>query len=99
MPRKLQERTRRPERKGRRFENQEFYSTLPSSPPIKEGQEINAFISDVSSEGDGIARIQSFPIFVPKTRVGQRVKVKITRVERRFVLAEKLNEVEDRDEN
>ncbi len=99
MPRKLQQKVRRPERRGRRYEKQGFYSTLPSSPPVKESQKINAFINDISSKGEGITRIQSFPIFVPKTKVGQRAKVKITRVDRRFAVAEKLNELEDQDEN
>ena len=99
MPRKIPEKTRSPERRSRRFGKQGFYLTFPSSVPVEEGQEIDVFINDIGSRGDGITRMQNFPIFVPKTRVGERLKVKIIRIERRFAVAEKLSEQEDRDEN
>lgn len=98
MPRKLPERTRRSEERGRRFGKQGFYPTFPSSAPVQEGQEIDVFIIDIGSRGDGITRIQNFPIFVPKTRVGEHLRVKL-RVERRFAVAEKLSREEDQDEN
>lgn len=99
MPRKLPDKARRPERRNRRFGKQKFYLTSPSSAPVEKGQEIDVSINDISSKGDGITRIQDFPIFVPKTRVGERLKIRIIKIERRFALAEKLDEQEDRDEN
>lgn len=95
MPRKIPEKAKRPERRSRRFGKQRFYATPLSSAPVKEGQEIDVFINDISSKGDGITRIQNFPIFVPKTKVGERLKVRIIKVGRRFAVAEKLCEQED----
>lgn len=99
MPRKIPEKARRPERKSRRFGKKRLYLTPLSSAPVAKGQEIEVSITDIGSSGDGIARIQNFPIFVPKTRVGERLKVRIMKVGREFAVAEKLCEQEDRDEN
>ncbi|MDD1771274.1 MAG: TRAM domain-containing protein, partial [Methanomassiliicoccales archaeon] len=48
--------------------------------PVEEGKEYTVTITDIGSQGDGIARIEGFVVFVPETKVGQAVKVKITRV-------------------
>ncbi len=48
--------------------------------PVEEGKEYSVTISDIGSQGDGIARIEGFVVFVPEAKVGQTVKVKITRV-------------------
>ncbi|MCD4841519.1 MAG: TRAM domain-containing protein [Methanosarcinales archaeon] len=41
----------------------------------------------ITREGNGIARMQGFVIFVPDTKVGDQVKIKIERVMRKFVIA------------
>ena len=92
MPRKLPEKARRPGRKSRRFGKQVLYLSSPFSAPVKEGQKIDVLIDDIGSSGDGIARIRNFPIFVPKTRVGERLRVRIVKVERRFAIAERLSQ-------
>jgi predicted RNA-binding protein with TRAM domain len=76
MPRKLPEKARRLEGRNRRFGKQESHLTFHSQAPVKESQEIDVFINDIGSRGDGITRIQRFPIFVPKTRVGEHAKVR-----------------------
>ncbi|MFQ6064702.1 MAG: TRAM domain-containing protein, partial [Candidatus Bathyarchaeia archaeon] len=43
-----------------------------------------------SRRGDGIAKIQNFVIFVPGTKVGDKVKIRITRVSSRYATAEKV---------
>ncbi len=48
--------------------------------PVEEGKEYTVTITDIGSQGDGIARIEGFVVFVPETKVGQSVKIKITRV-------------------
>jgi len=48
--------------------------------PVEEGKEYSVTISDIGSQGDGIARIEGFGVFVPVAKVGVTVKVKITRV-------------------
>ncbi|MDQ1276822.1 MAG: hypothetical protein QG610_2400, partial [Euryarchaeota archaeon] len=37
-------------------------------------------IQDLARQGDGIARIEGFVIFVPGTKVGDEVRIKIERV-------------------
>jgi 23S rRNA (uridine2552-2'-O)-methyltransferase len=99
MPRKpLPEKARRTERK-RTFGNQRLYSTFPTSAPVKEDQEIDVLINDIGSNGDGMARIQNFPIFVPKTKAGEHVKIRITKVGGRFAVAERLSEKENEHED
>jgi len=92
MPRRLPEKTRhvRPRRPQKR---QQQYEPVPfQGSPVKVGQEIDVIIDDIGSRGDGITRIRGFLIFVPKTKVGERLKVKIVSVGRKFAIAEKLNE-------
>lgn len=59
------------------------------------GQEIDVIIDDVGSRGDGITRIQGFLVFVPETKVGERLKVKIVSVGRKFAIAEKMKREEE----
>jgi len=86
MPRKPPEKVQLTERIGT-FGNQRLYSTFFSSAPVKEGQEIDVFVNDVGNNGDGIARMRNFPIFVPETKAGEQMKIRITKVGRRFVVA------------
>ncbi len=62
----------------------------PKTAPIQEGEEYEVKIEDVGKEGDGITRIEGFVVFVPDTKVGDEVKVRITSVRRRFAFAEKV---------
>jgi len=92
MPRRLPEKTRNIERKPRRFGSNYFdpAKTFFQTIPVKENQEIEVVIDDIGSRGDGIARIQGYMIFVPNSRVGERVKVRILSVNGKFAVAEKL---------
>ena len=45
-------------------------------------------ISEISRQGDGIARIQGFVIFVKEGKVGQKTKIRVTKVGDRFASAE-----------
>ncbi len=56
--------------------------------PVEVDKEYEAKIEDVSRRGDGIAKIEGFIIFVPKTKQGEQVKFKITRVGNRFAIGE-----------
>jgi predicted RNA-binding protein with TRAM domain len=58
--------------------------------PIEEGKEYEVKIEDVGKEGDGITRIEGFVVFVPETKVGDEVTVRITSVRKRFAFAEKI---------
>lgn len=58
------------------------------SSPVNVGDTYDVTIEDVGKEGDGIARIEGFVIFVPNTKKGETVKVRVTKVSRRVGFAE-----------
>lgn len=57
--------------------------------PVKVGESYDVSIDDIAKEGDGIARVEGFVIFVPQTKVGDKVKIKVNKVMRKFAIAEK----------
>jgi len=96
MPRRLPEKTKNAPRKSRRYGNKSRFR--PSKPfvqcsPVKENQEIEVVIDDIGSRGDGIAKIQGYLIFVPRSKMGERVKVEILSVSGKFAVAEKAAQV------
>jgi predicted RNA-binding protein with TRAM domain len=56
--------------------------------PVEVGKEYDVQITEISRQGDGIARVQGFVIFVKGGRVGQKAKVRITNVGARFATGE-----------
>jgi len=55
--------------------------------PVEEGEVYDVTIQDVARQGDGIARIEGFVIFVPGTKVGDEVQIKVERVLPKFAFA------------
>lgn len=55
--------------------------------PVEEGKEYDVDVKELSRRGEGIARIEGFVVFVPNTKVGDRVKVRITKITERFASA------------
>jgi len=90
MPRRLPEKTRhvRPRRVHKR---ERKYDPLPfEKVQVNVGEEIDVIIDDIGSRGDGITRIRGFLVFVPETKVGERLKVRIVSIGRKFAIAEKI---------
>ena len=58
--------------------------------PVEVGKEYDVKIEDIAREGDGIARVEGFVIFVSETNVGDEVKVQIDKVMRRFAIGHKV---------
>jgi predicted RNA-binding protein with TRAM domain len=56
--------------------------------PVETGKEYDVQITETSRQGDGIARVQGFVIFVKGGKVGQKSKIKVTNVGARFATAE-----------
>jgi predicted RNA-binding protein with TRAM domain len=56
--------------------------------PVETGKEYDVQITETSRQGDGIAKVQGFVIFVKNAKVGQKVKIKITNVGARFATAD-----------
>ncbi|WP_132057630.1 TRAM domain-containing protein [Halorussus amylolyticus] len=50
------------------------------SAPVEVGEHYSVEIEDLGSEGDGVARIGSFVVFVPDADIGDRVDIRIERV-------------------
>ena len=57
------------------------------SVPVEEGETYDVTIQDIARQGDGIARIEGFVIFVPGTKVGDEVRIKVERVLPKFAFA------------
>lgn len=68
------------------FEERDNYQR--NSSPINVGDEYDVKIEDVGRDGDGIARIEGFVIFVTGAKVGDEVKIKINSTKRNFAFAE-----------
>ncbi len=63
-------------------------------PPIRIGDEMDVTIESVGEKGDGLAKVKGFVIFVPNTKKGDNVKVRITKVFRKVGFAEVIGEGE-----
>ena len=56
--------------------------------PVEVGKEYDVEILESSRRGEGIARIKGLVCFVPNSKLGEHVKIRITRISRRFAEAE-----------
>ena len=63
--------------------NQDF-----SPKPVEVGQEYDVEIQETSRRGEGIARIEGLVVFIPDTKIGDKLRIKVTRISRRFAEAE-----------
>ena len=69
--------------------------------PVELGKVYEADIVEMSQRGDaGVAKIQGFVVFVSDAKPGDHVKIKITKIGRRYATAEvvKTEAVETEDE-
>lgn len=60
--------------------------------PVSEGEQYEVTIEDTGRKGDGIAKIDGLVVFVPDTKVGDTVSVRINKVGRSAAFAEKIDE-------
>jgi len=66
----------------------EYRERREFSSPIDVGETYDVTIEDVGREGDGITRIEGLVVFVPNTKKGYSVKIRVTKVSRRVGFAE-----------
>jgi 23S rRNA (uridine2552-2'-O)-methyltransferase len=59
--------------------------------PVRAGDELAVEIEDVGSEGDGIAKVEGFTLFVPGATTGETLRVRVTDVKPRFGFAERVD--------
>jgi len=62
--------------------------------PIKAGEVHEVKILSVGEKGDGITKVNGFVVFVPETKKGDFVKIKITKVMSKFGFAQVLEKLE-----
>ena len=60
--------------------------------PVEVGKEYDVEIQESSRRGEGIARIKGLVCFVPNSKPGDKVKIRIKRISRRFAEAEVVGE-------
>jgi 23S rRNA (uridine2552-2'-O)-methyltransferase len=56
--------------------------------PVRAGDEVEVTIETVGEEGDGIAKVDGYTVFVPGTEAGESMTVQVTDVKPRFGFAE-----------
>lgn len=61
------------------------------SAPVRAGEEVEVEVVDVGSEGDGVARVDGFTLFVPGAEPGETVCVRVEEVKPRFGFAERID--------
>ena len=50
------------------------------TPPVRVGEELDVSIDAVGEKGDGIATKNGFVLFVPGVKVGDKVRIRVTKV-------------------
>ncbi|CCQ37974.1 23S rRNA (uridine-2'-O-) methyltransferase [Natronomonas moolapensis 8.8.11] len=56
--------------------------------PVREGDRVEVDVEDVGREGDGIAKLAGYTVFVPDTDPGETVEIRVTGVKPRFGFGE-----------
>jgi len=56
--------------------------------PVREGDRVEVDVEDVGREGDGIAKLEGYTVFVPDTDPGETVEIEVTDVKPRFGFGE-----------
>ncbi len=63
---------------------------MDKKPPVNVGDIREVRIEALGREGDGIAKIKGYVVFVPGTNLNDVVKIRITKVLKKFGFAEVL---------
>jgi 23S rRNA (uridine2552-2'-O)-methyltransferase len=58
--------------------------------PVRKGDQVEVEIEDVGREGDGIAKVEGYTVFVPDAEPGDEVEIEVTDVKPRFGFGERL---------
>ncbi len=65
-----------------------YMDRSPMQKPVEVGDELDVTIEAVGEKGDGIAKKQGFVLFVPNTKQGDNVRIRVTKVLRKVGFAE-----------
>ena len=75
-----------------RYEKRQGSFRARSFAPVKVGDELDVKIEAVGEKGDGIAKKDGFVLFVPGTKQGDEVRIRVTRVLQKVGFAEVVGE-------
>lgn len=78
-----------------RGERRGFAPRFPPK-PVEIGKEYDVEIEETSRRGEGVARIKGLVCFVSNAKPGEHVRIKITRISRRFAEAEVVGKAEEK---
>jgi predicted RNA-binding protein with TRAM domain len=76
------------------YEDRGYYQDF-SPKPVEVGKEYDVEIQEMSRRGDGIARVEGLVVFIPNTKQGDKLRIKVTRISRRFAEAEVVGAAEE----
>ena len=63
--------------------------------PVEAGDRLEVTVEELGDEGDGIAYVEGYSVFVPDAAVGETVRVEIDEAKPRFGFAERVDGAED----
>ena len=72
----------------------DFGGSREGMAPVNVGDELDVTIEAVGEKGDGIAKKNGFVLFVPSTKEGERIRIRVTKVLRKVGFAEKIGEAQ-----
>jgi predicted RNA-binding protein with TRAM domain len=76
------------------YEQRDFDQGFPPK-PVEIGQEYDVEIQETSRRGEGITRIEGLVVFVPNTKPGDKLRIKVTNIGRKFAEAEVVGATEE----
>lgn len=79
------------------YERRGFTPRFPPK-PVEIGKEYDVEIQETSRRGEGIARIKGLVTFIPNAKPGDHLRIRITRISRRFAEAEIVGKAEEKTE-
>ncbi|MGD8565383.1 MAG: TRAM domain-containing protein [Candidatus Bathyarchaeota archaeon] len=92
MPRRVPKSTRNNVKLRRRGSRKRYRSSSQflHRVPVRRNQKLDVVIGDVGSRGDGIAIVHGYQIYVPGSKMGERLRIRIVSVGGKFATAEKI---------
>ena len=73
---------------GREGRSRSGFGTGFPPKPVDVGKEYDVEILETSRRGEGVARIEGLVCFVPNAKPGDHVRIRVTKISRRFAEAE-----------
>ena len=56
--------------------------------PVHKGEVLTATVADLTYEGNGVIKVEGYPIFVPYVLPGEQVEIKVVKVTTKFAWGE-----------